>query len=68
MAHRKTPAQANQSPATRISPAKQTQEISSGADGRIRTDDLLITNQLLCQLSYISPSLKALGSRRLRLQ
>ncbi len=23
-----------------------------GASGRIRTDDLLITNQLLCQLSY----------------
>ena len=30
-----------------------TQE-KNGADGRIRTDDLLITNQLLCQLSYIS--------------
>jgi hypothetical protein len=26
----------------------------SGADGRIRTGDLLITNQLLYQLSYIS--------------
>ena len=25
-----------------------------GAGGRIRTDDLLITNQLLCQLSYAS--------------
>ena len=25
----------------------------SGADGRIRTADLLITNQLLYQLSYI---------------
>ncbi len=28
----------------------------SGADGRTRTDDLLITNQLLYQLSYASPS------------
>ncbi len=27
--------------------------ILSGADGRIRTADLLITNQLLYQLSYI---------------
>ncbi len=25
-----------------------------GAGGRIRTPDLLITNQLLCQLSYTS--------------
>ena len=28
-------------------------ELFSGADARIRTADLLITNQLLCQLSYI---------------
>ena len=26
----------------------------TGASRRIRTDDLLITNQLLCQLSYAS--------------
>ncbi len=25
---------------------------TTGAGSRIRTDDLLITNQLLCQLSY----------------
>ena len=29
-------------------------ESDSGADGRTRTDDLLITNQLLYQLSYVS--------------
>ena len=27
----------------------------NGADSRIRTDDLLITNELLYQLSYTSP-------------
>lgn len=26
-----------------------------GADGRIRTDDLVFTKHLLCQLSYIGP-------------
>ena len=29
-----------------------------GADGRARTDDLLITNQLLCQLSYVSEGIQ----------
>ena len=42
----------------------------TGADGRIRTDDLLITNQLLYQLSYISPRCEGrlgLGGRATRL-
>jgi hypothetical protein len=29
------------------------QQLKTGADSRIRTDDLLITNQLLYQLSYV---------------
>ena len=37
-------------------------ESGGGAGGRIRTPDLLITNQLLCQLSYTSAS-----SRRRRI-
>ena len=34
---------------------------SSRADGRARTDDLLITNQLLYQLSYVSTATKVSG-------
>ena len=33
-----------------------------GADGRIRTGDLLITNQLLYQLSYTSVALSDAGN------
>jgi hypothetical protein len=33
------------------------------ARGRTRTDDLLITNQLLCQLSYASESVAVLRFR-----
>ena len=33
-----------------------------GADGRIRTGDLLITNQLLYQLSYTSVALSSAGN------
>ena len=36
-----------------------------GAGGRTRTPDLLITNQLLYQLSYTSISLKPLAQERL---
>ena len=32
-----------------------TDELITGADGRGRTADLLITNQPLCQLSYVGP-------------
>ena len=35
-----------------------------GAGGRIRTPDLLITNQLLYQLSYTSISISAAYSNR----
>ena len=35
-----------------------------GAGGRIRTPDLLITNQLLYQLSYTSISISAVYSNR----
>ena len=35
-----------------------------GADSRIRTDDLIITNDLLCQLSYIGVLLFPLFSPR----
>jgi hypothetical protein len=32
-----------------------------GANGRIRTDDLIITNDLLCQLSYVGvPTIPAI--------
>ena len=40
-------------PVTRSSRSAEKCTIS-GADGRTRTDDLLITNQLLYQLSYVS--------------
>ena len=36
------------------------------ADDRTRTDNLLITNQLLCQLSHIGASLQANGWRWIR--
>ena len=33
----------------------------AGANGRIRTDDLIITNDLLCQLSYVgTPTIRAI--------
>ena len=36
------------------------------ADDRTRTDNLLITNQLLCQLSHIGLAIKLSGWRRIR--
>ena len=33
------------------------------AEGRIRTDDLLITNQLLYQLSYFSIAFSCIGTQ-----
>ena len=36
------------------------------ADDRTRTDNLLITNQLLCQLSHIGLAVKLSGWRRIR--
>jgi hypothetical protein len=42
--------------------ADQTVEIA-GADGRIRTGDLLITNQLLYQLSYVGEPSEIAGLR-----
>ena len=36
----------------------QMPENRSGAESRTRTDDLLITNQLLYQLSYFGPPLR----------
>ena len=36
------------------------------ADDRTRTDNLLITNQLLCQLSHIGFAVKLSGWRRIR--
>ena len=41
-------------------PPLATRNTKSGAGGRIRTPDLLITNQLLYQLSYTS-TVKALA-------
>ena len=38
----------------------------SGAESRARTDDLLITNQLLYQLSYFGPPLRLYRCARLR--
>ncbi len=32
--------------------------LKNGADKRIRTSDLLITNELLCRLSYIGTALQ----------
>src|ERR1035437_5743174 len=37
-----------------------------GAESRTRTDDLLITNQLLYQLSYFGPPLRLYRCARLR--
>ena len=41
-------------------------DFSSKADDRTRTDNLLITNQLLCQLSHIGECLTANGWRWIR--
>ena len=38
-----------------------TRESTHKADDRTRTDNLLITNQLLCQLSHIGKSLGPIG-------
>ena len=40
--------------------------INLKADDRTRTDNLLITNQLLCQLSHIGLAVKLSGWRRIR--
>jgi hypothetical protein len=37
-----------------------------GADVRIRTGDLLITSELLYQLSYVGPGRPPMGHRRMR--
>ena len=44
----------------------QMPENRSGAESRTRTDDLLITNQLLYQLSYFGPPLRLYRCARLR--
>ena len=41
-------------------------EMDSGAESRTRTDDLLITNQLLYQLSYFGLLLRLYRRARLR--
>ena len=49
----------------------ETQNVNAGAGSRIRTDDLLITNQLLYQLSYAGknarPARTHSGSERRKL-
>ena len=47
-------------------PPLATRESIHKADDRTRTDNLLITNQLLCQLSHIGLSQMANGWRRIR--
>ena len=49
-----------------LPPLAAREPIHIKADDRTRTDNLLITNQLLCQLSHIGLAIKLSGWRRIR--